>query len=968
MTTISFNYNGLTDFLCKHTVKDDKNVVDKIEITHTRIGNSELNIYGGKYSIFRDELPIFYKLYYEHIFINQRKEYLTEKQLENDGPILVDFDFRYDYETITRIHTTEHIQDIILLYLEILKDFFVFNNDDEFPIFIMEKPNINRDYKKQITKDGIHMIIGLQMDRTMQIMLREKVLQQIADIWELPLLNSYTEVLDEGISAGICNWQLYGSQKPGFESYQLTHYYIASFDNNNNEWKATSKNINEFDLSENFSLLSAQYNQHLKLNINSIIMNEYMTRKNAITKLKSKNKKTNVRKKLKITSNHSHIDENNMDNNMIIDTISSNNNNNLISLDEIINKDTLKQAIDNILSNLNSNEQYIKETHEFTQILPSKYYEPGSHVLNRKVAFALKNTDERLFLSWIMLRSKADDFDFETIPLLYETWNRHFNKNNDNLTRASIMYWAKNDAYEEYIKVKENTVDYYIEETIFEAGDWDYAMVLHHMFKDKYVCTDISKKIFYVYNEHRWEKDEGCTLRYKISSDLYQAYARKQGSLLAEAQNYPTGDERHDKIQRKVKKIAEILIKFKKTNDKNSILREAMEIFFDRNFIKNIDANPYLLCFTNGVYDFKLKEFRRGYPQDYITKSTKIEYKPYNYDEMKDIVNEINIFMEQLFPQPELCRYMWDHLASTLIGVKKEQSWNIYRGSGSNGKSLLTELMSQCLNDYKGSVPINYVTDKRGNIGSVSPELIKLKGIRYAVMQEPSKGMILNEGIMKELTSGDPLTARGLYCDSETFIPQATFAVCTNSLFEINSNDDGTWRRTKLVDFLAKFISPGEFFSEETPYLFPKDKSLRDKLPIWAPIFMSMLVKRALETDGEVIDCPQVVASSNKYRESQDAINKFIKEMLYPCENKDGVSKLVLNDHFKIWFGANYGNKKPKLDELIEGIEKIYGSKKKGSKWFNFKIRDETNNDDDNDDDIINDDDILDEDNMDIES
>ena len=63
-------------------------------------------------------------------------------------------------------------------------------------------------------------------------------------------------------------------------------------------------------------------------------------------------------------------------------------------------------------------------------------------------------------------------------------------------------------------------------------------------------------------------------------------------------------------------------------------------------------------------------------------------------------------FMEQLFPLPELCRYMWDHLASVLIGTKKEHAFNIYRGSGSNGKSILTDLMSQCLGDYKGTVPI----------------------------------------------------------------------------------------------------------------------------------------------------------------------------------------------------------------------------------------------------------------------
>jgi len=50
-------------------------------ITHTRIGDKSLNIYGGKYYIPPEELPTFYKLYYEHVFINNHTEYLTEKQL-----------------------------------------------------------------------------------------------------------------------------------------------------------------------------------------------------------------------------------------------------------------------------------------------------------------------------------------------------------------------------------------------------------------------------------------------------------------------------------------------------------------------------------------------------------------------------------------------------------------------------------------------------------------------------------------------------------------------------------------------------------------------------------------------------------------------------------------------------------------------------------------------------------------------
>jgi P4 family phage/plasmid primase-like protien len=619
-----------------------------------------------------------------------------------------------------------------------------------------------------------------------------------------------------------------------------------------------------------------------------------------------------------------------------------------IQLSDITNMDILKKAVDSIMSNLKITEQHIKELHDYTQILPKKYYEPGSHLKNTMVAFALKHTDERLFLSWVMLRSKASDFDFGTIPQLYYRWKNHFQKRPDGVTKRSIMYWAKQDAFEAYERVKKNTIDYYIEETIFEAGDTDYAMVLYHMYKDKYVCTSINHRTWYVYNKHKWEKDEGLTLRMAISKNLFQLYSDKQTEYLAASHIHePSGDE-HEKIQRKIKKIAEICIKLKKTNDKNNIMREASEIFFDKYFNENMDANPYLMCFTNGVFDFKSKEFRQGYPQDYITKSTGVSYFPYSYECTKEISDEINTFMNQLFPEPDLCRYMWDHLASTLIGIKKEHVFNIYRGSGSNGKSILTDLMSQALGKYKGTVPITLVTEKRSSIGGTSSEVIQLKGVRYAVMQEPSKDAVINEGILKELTGGDPIQARALYADSEIFIPQFSLVVCTNALFEIKSNDDGTWRRMKLVDFLAKFISEDETHTDDTKYVYPKDKSLKEKLPKWAPIFMSMLVHRACQTDGVVKDCKEVIGASNKYRQSQDSITSFISDTIEKVDDKNyKIGKKLLNDKFKEWFQINNGGRKPpKLSELAEIMTKKFGNPNSDGKWLSirFKIDEEESN------------------------
>lgn len=922
MTTTS-HYNDLSDFLTKHNARSPSQSSGSSSsktITHTRIGNQELNVYGGSYSIDKEELPLFHRLYYEHVFVKGRKEYLTEKQLEETGPILVDFDFRYDFAVTKRVHTQEHIQDIIQLYLENLKEYFVFKENQPFPIFIMEKPNVNRVADKQETKDGIHMIIGIQMDHTMQMMLRDKILKEIGDIWELPLTNSWDTVLDEGISKGCVNWQMYGSQKPGNEAYRLTYYLVAELDVNDNSWSTSPKSVKDLELSKDISLLSAQYDKHIKFEIHPNIKEEYEKR---LTTKNMKTKKSGSKNKINLV-----LEEDDND----------------IQLSDITNLETLTKAVDNIMGNLKTNEQFILETHQYTQILPEKYYAPGSHILNRQVAFALKRTDERLFLSWVMLRAKASDFEYNSIPTLYNSWKNHFNKGIDGVTKRSIMYWAKQDAFEEYEKVKRGTIDNYIEESIFEAGDWDYAMVLHHMYKDKYVCSSITNKKWFVFNKHRWERDEGQRLRMSISKDLFQLYSDKQNQYLADAQNYEPSDENHERIQRKIKKIAEICIKLKKTNDKNNIMREAMEIFFDKDFLKNMDSNPWLMCFSNGVFDFKTKEFRQGYPQDYITKTTGIPYIKYNYtdSQFKETADEVTEFMKQLFPIPNVFKYMMNHLASCLIGVKKEQVFTIYSGSGSNGKSLLADFMGYGLGEYKGTVPVTLVTEKRNSIGGTSSEVIQLKGVRYAVMQELSKDAVMNEGIMKELTGGDPIQARALYSESEIFMPQFSLVVCTNTLPKWRSNDDGTWRRIKQVNFVSKFIAEGEIHTDDTKYVFPKNKSLKEKLPIWAPIFMSMLVNIACETEGEVKDCEEIVAASNKYRQGQDSISCFISEKIVKDEN-GSIGKKILGDVFKEWFQINNGNEKgPKLSEIEEIMIKKFGNRNpKTNKWHGITFKQE---------------------------
>jgi P4 family phage/plasmid primase-like protien len=922
MNTLS-QYKDLNDFLSKHNAKNDKGG----GFTHTRIGDKELNIFAGSYLIPNENLKTFYHLYHDHVFVKKKKEYLTEKQLENGACMAVDFDFRYDYTVEERKHTKEHIQDMVLLYLEELKQYFVFEENKPFDIFIFEKPHVNRVEDKNITKDGIHMLICFQVDHVIQTMIREKIITKMHEIWgDLPLINDWDSVLDEGISKGKTNWQLFGSRKPGNENYEFVQHFVITYDSSDGEFMMDEMNVANFDLKNNFYKLSVQNINNPKFDLNPKIKDDYQKRlenKNKSPKTKKTNTKTKVKLLIEDGGDESEQEEDES-----------------ILLSEITNKEMLNRAVNMMLSKLKPDEYELKETHDYTQILPEKYYAPGSHLLNRQVAFALKNTDERLFLSWVQLRSKAADFDYSTIPSLYHDWKKYFNIKEQLVTRRSIIYWAKQDAYDDYVKVKESTIDHYMEETIYTQTDFDLAFVLYQIFKDKYVCISyVNKGIWYVFKNHRWEPDKGVSLRLAISKDMYNVFNKKNDLIMNEYQNEPN-EEKREFLSKKSKGISNVLLKLKRTSDKNNIMREAMELFYDNDFIKCMDTNKYLLCFNNGVVDFKNKIFRNGYPQDYITKTTGINYQEYDHTDKKlsKIGEELISFMEKLFPIPSLNKYMWDHLSSCLIGGNINQTFNIYHGSGSNGKSILTDLMSYTLGEYKGIVPITLVTEKRNNIGATSSELIQLKGVRYAVMQEPSKGVKLNEGIMKELTGGDPLQARALFQECETFETQFKLVVCTNNLFDIESNDDGTWRRIRKCDFLSKFIDEDETHTDhENPYVFQKDKSLKERLPQLAPVFASMLVKRAFETNGIVEDCDIVMSASNKYRKGQDHIAAFVSEKIEKIEGHH-IGQRGLAESFKLWFTQEQGTQKlPKLQELYDYMDKKFGNHKNNPKrWMNI--------------------------------
>ena len=900
--------------------------------TNTRIRDDKHAVKGGSYSIPADEYGVFLNTYYRDIVAKSVPEYYTELQLCSNGPVLVDLDFHYSYECVERYYTKDHIDDLVGAYLQQFAAMYQFVDDSQFSIYVLEKDAINRVQEKGITKDGIHLIIGINTERKAQILLRKRMLPLLKEMWgdSLPIINTWEEVLDNSITTGQTGWQLYGSRKPGHEPYKLTYIYRIGYDTSDSEFTIDCKDVrvSTVDIQRLLPELSARYDKHPR----------FFYKSGFIKDLDGVSDPSPRKQVARLAPSSSSISKN-------------------TQYLTIRNAEDLANAVQEFLDGLKDTEYELRELYEHTMALPVSYYGAGSYSKWIRTGMSLANTDDRLFIVWLAFSAQSSEFRFQDITALYEKWQSISGYNKTGLSSRSIMYWCRADALPKYKEIRKRSVNYMMEQTLgsYEdidedakldrkgTTDYDIATILHHMFKDCYKCVSITNNIWYKYEEPRWIKiDAGTTLRKAISNELRQMYAAIATKYM-EIRNAMTAEKddayKIKKIQKFTEKLLSVCARLGSTNDKKNIMVEAKELFYDDKFMEKLDANPYLLCFNNGVVDFKDKVFRRAQPEDYLTKCTNIDYMPVDQEKHASIVAEIREFMHKLFPEKDIHDYMWEHLASTLIGVLPNQTWNMYIGDGQNGKSMLVEMMEHILGEYKGSVASNLITDRRTKIGGACPEIIGLKGLRYAVMQETQKGDRVNEGVMKQLTSGmDTIEGRGLYmANVEVFYPQFKMVLCSNYLMDIKSNDHGTWRRIRVVPFKSLFTDNPVNDDPDKPFQFKIDLTLREKCKGWSEVFAAMLVDIAYETQGYVKDCDAVLAASNAYRQSQDYIAEYMNDRVVVDPNGQ-IRKTELSADFKDWYDATYGRGAPNIKEVQAYMDKKYKKMDRGKVWLGARI------------------------------
>jgi len=550
-----------------------------------------------------------------------------------------------------------------------------------------------------------------------------------------------------------------------------------------------------------------------------------------------------------------------------------------------------------------------------------------------EVGFCLHNIDDSLLEDWINFSKKANNQfkngECEKLWLKFKY---------EGLSIGSLYRWAKEDnpiAYSDFLIAELDQ----ILKTSLKNTSYAVAVIFYELNKYQYVCVSISKKKWYEYINNRWEPmDEANSIIKKLNIELTNVYI-KIGIAYGQKALHTENEYIKKDLLSKSKIANTIAEKLGSMCFKKEVIKELMHLYFDSKFMQKLDENRYLLGFNNGVYDLKNNYFRNGRPEDYISMSTNCDYVKYDTTDI-NIINVYNFF-DQIQPNIEMRDYLLLKLSSFLEGIQRDQKFEIWTGTGANGKGRILKLVIDALGDYACTIPITLLTKQRSDSNSVTPALAMTKGKRCCVFQEPENDDKIYVGHMKNITGGDKLMARSLYSDPVEFYPQFKTILACNKLPDIPSADGGTWRRIRVVPFETKFVdNPTE------PNHRKKINNIDDLITEWKSAFLSILLENYKKYIKNGISEPdKVLEHTKEYEANSDVYMEYIRDNIIATNNKDYLSLEEVWNGFKKWYkSTNRPDKKTLKSELKTEMETRLGKIYKQKYFIGYRFITNTDN------------------------
>lgn len=499
-------------------------------------------------------------------------------------------------------------------------------------------------------------------------------------------------------------------------------------------------------------------------------------------------------------------------------------------------------------------------------------------------------------------------------------------KQKDRLSIGTIHFHAKkynlnayNLRFNKSSVIPEQFLD--IEETMFDCGDYGYAIYFCKKWGHLFKCVDIEKKLYYNFNELcLWEYSKtGQKIREIISNEMANDYKQYQNYLLEQVQKYSKYEENAEKLQRKIKKVSEVLIKLGKTNDKNNITREIQDKIFDGTFENLLNKRKYFLPIKNNkMFNMKTLEVTDRTINDLFSYECDANYVDMTEIEEKDIEQ---YFLDLFCGKEDTMQVVLNILKSCLTGETLRYIY-FFTGSGCNGKSLLFNILNKIFNKSIDTIDTRVILESKSS--NLTTEYEKLDKCRIGYVTELKETDVLNTTNIKKWTGGDPIDFRGLYQSNKTIYPTSNPFVLTNQMAKYLV-EKAMMDRTVVVQFNNVF---------EVDITF-ESKMLEKRDFIFSFIMKYGVIQDKFELTEEMLYAKECYKNDNiKIDYLQEFIDKTYK--IVPFVKKEKIER----DNFRSCYneflkskGQSYDtSSNQKFTRLIR--EKNFGVKESHGKTF----------------------------------
>ena len=540
---------------------------------------------------------------------------------------------------------------------------------------------------------------------------------------------------------------------------------------------------------------------------------------------------------------------------------------------------------------------------------------------------------------WMDFSARCED-KYDEASCIYE-WERMVKKD---LTLGTLRHFASIDSPQLYKEFKSEQAEHYIKESLNGSHN-DIAKVLFSEYGNDFVCASIAGKTWFQFRDHRWEEiEEGVFLREKISEEIVLRYSTIGSDLFMKIAGIQDKGE-EAMFNARLKQVQKIINNLKSSPYKSNIMKESMEVFYDRRFKQKLDQNPYIIGFKNGVYDLKLNEFRDGRPEDFVNKTMPINYIEYN--ESDEVVQNVIDFLVKVFPDQTIRTYFLDTYSDIFVGGNKQKKVYMWTGEGDNAKSITQKFFELMLGELAIKFNTQYFTGKKVASGSANPELSRAAPpVRHATMEEPDADEQLNIGELKKLSGGDSYWARDLFEPGKStreVFPMFTLTFICNKLPKLKYSDKATWNRIRVIPFESTFVEPNEpcpttLEEQLKQKRFPMDKEFGKNIPSMVSAFAWYLLQWRQKVSVR-IEPEKVREATAIYRRQNDIYRQFIEECI--AEDSSGTLSITeMYSHFKDWFKEGWPNMSlPIKNEVKEYFERLWGDSERGVKWNGYRIR-----------------------------